>query len=35
MGGVEVEREGGNNEWKKRRKDEGKKTRGEGLREGR
>ena len=32
MGGVEVER-GGNNEWKKRRKGERKKTRGEGLRE--
>ena len=27
MGGVEVEREGGNNEWRKRRKDGGKKTR--------
>ena len=33
MGGVEVER-GENNEWKKRRKDGGKKTRGKGLREG-
>ena len=29
-----MERGGGNNEWKKRRKDGGKKTRGEGLREG-